>query len=126
MWKAFGISKKSFTNKSKMGDLRSENIKEYVEQNYTNPELSVGMIADVFSISMNYLSKYFKEQNGEGLAEYIVRLRIEKAKELLKTSGNTINQISQEIGFYSANVFIRAFKKMEGITPGKYRDSVAH
>lgn len=113
-------------NKSRMGDLRSENIKEFVEQNYTNPELSVGMIADVFSISMNYLSKYFKEQNGEGLAEYIVRLRIEKAKELLKTSGDTINQISQEIGFYSANVFIRAFKKMEGITPGKYRDSVVH
>jgi len=74
----------STNNKTRTGDLRSDAIKEFIRENYQNGDLSVSMIADVFGITLNYLSTYFKDQNGEGLAEYIVRYRKKQSKTMIK------------------------------------------
>jgi two-component system response regulator YesN len=78
------------------------------------------MLADVFKMNRSWMSSKFKEKFGESISDYIVKLRIEKAKELLKTDKN-INAIAEEVGFSGKTVYCRAFKKYENITSNEYR-----
>lgn len=103
-------------------DIRMQKILEFIEKNYARQDLSVGMIAEEFGITPNYMSRYFKEQMGEGMLDYIVKLRLSKAKGLLKDSGKTVGMISQEVGFTKTMVLTKAFKRYEGITPTQYRE----
>lgn len=103
-------------------DERVVKIKQYIEDHYQNGELSVRSIADEFHLSFNYISKYFKDRTGEGLAKYIILTRVEKAKELLLNTDETVNSIAEKTGFYGANAFIRTFKKIENMTPGQFRE----
>ena len=97
-------------------------IKNYVMENYSNSNLNNSMIADSVSMSVGYLSKFFKEQTGEGLLNYITVLRISHAKKFLAETQCTINEIAHEVGFYNSLALIRAYKKYEGITPTQYRE----
>ncbi len=99
-------------------------IKEYIDNNYCNPELNVNMVSNEFGISLGYMSRCFKKEFSVGMADYICHLRINAAKRRLVNSIVTINEISYMVGFYSPNVFARSFKKLEGITPKDYRDKV--
>lgn len=96
-------------------------VKQFVAEHYTDSNLSNRMIAESTGVSVNYISKYFKEQTGEGLLNYITRLRVSKAKELLASTDKIIQDVATEVGFYNALALIRAYKKIEGITPTQYR-----
>jgi len=74
-----------------------EKILEYINKNYSDPNLSLITIADEFKITPQYLSSFFKEKTGLKLSEYLMNLRIEKAKYLLINSPNSINEISQQV-----------------------------
>lgn len=100
---------------------RSVHMKKYIEEHFADPDLSVNGIAQHFNLSPNYISKYFKEQTGVGLLKHIITRRITEAKRLLLETNETISKISEQVGFYNANVFIRSFKKMEGTTPREFR-----
>ena len=102
-----------------------QNIVKYIEENYADQMLNVNMIAEVFDINRSWLSEVFKKKFGEGIAEYIVKYRLEKAKELLK-QGVMVHKVAEEVGFSSTVVFTRAFKKFEGITPGQYKTIIAN
>lgn len=105
-----------------VGDARCTQILDYIQKNYADPNLNVNKMADIFGITTGWISKYFKDQVGGGMADYIVKFRLKKAKEQLKNPKKTIKQIAEDIGFSSATVFLRAFKRYEGITPGQYRE----
>lgn len=109
-------------NKRSFDDSRKDKIQAYIRDNCTDPNLNVSMVAEVFGVSLSYISSIFKEHTGEGMASFIMRCRIEKAKALLENYDKTITQIAFESGFTNANIFIRSFKKQEGITPGQYRN----
>jgi AraC-like DNA-binding protein len=98
------------------------NVMEYVQEHFVDDELSVSQIADQFKMSLSYISKQFKKQCGLGLYDYINKIRVEKAKELLVKSRCNISVIAKQVGFYNDNSLIRVFKKYEGITPGKYKE----
>jgi Response regulator containing CheY-like receiver domain and AraC-type DNA-binding domain len=100
-------------------------ILDYIYRNY-NSDITLETVADQFNMSYSYLSRYFKQQTGCNFIYYLYRLRIDKAKEMLKNSGFKINQIAENVGFSDVNNFIRMFKKYEGITPGKYRELPMH
>ncbi len=104
-----------------LADERIAAICRFVDANYSDGNLSVQSIAEHFGLSLNYISKYFKQQQGEGLAKYIILKRMSAAKTLLINTNYSIAKIASETGFFSSNVFIRSFKKVEGITPGQYR-----
>lgn len=97
-------------------------IRAYIDAHYTNPDLNVNMIAEVFGYTPSHMSRLFKEQFGEGLADYIVKLRMKKAKELLVDTDRTVAAVGESVGFGSSTVFVRAFKRYEGITPKQYRE----
>lgn len=72
-------------------------------------------------LSPKYLSRIFKEHSGVGFNEYRLKVKIEKAKELLIKSGANINQIAEKLGYENAESFIRQFKKFTGCTPTAFR-----
>jgi len=109
--------------KSHNVDLR-DRILSYIEENYMDNALSLVSLSDSLKLNPTYVSYFFKEQVGENFINYISKLRINKAKELLCNTNISIQEIAEQVGYANSGVFIRAFKKHEGNTPGKFRENV--
>lgn len=107
--------------KSQQGDI-CEQVKEYIKTHYANPELNVSLLGEEFHLSASYLSRLFKEKYENSILDYIAKVRIKNAKEDLKNTSKNVYEIAMDNGFLSSNVFIKTFKKWEGITPGVYRN----
>lgn len=96
-------------------------IRSYVDEHYTDPDMCANMVAQEFQISTPYISKIFKTVEPVGFINYINNKRIEKAKELLRLTSDKISDIAAKSGFSNTTSFIRLFKKIEGIPPSAYR-----
>ena len=96
-------------------------IRDYLDANYQD-NISLDSLAQAFSINKYYLQKLFKKHIGLSPNEYLTRIRLEKAKNLLRTTDDTMIQIAQEVG-YTASYFDNVFKKYEGTNPHIYRQS---
>jgi YesN/AraC family two-component response regulator len=97
-------------------------IKDFVTENYGNPDLNVSMISYMLNRNLDYVSRTFKKLTGIGLLDYIHKVRIDIAKSALIDRQNlSVQQISSMVGYQSCESFIRLFKRSEGITPGRYR-----
>ena len=94
-------------------------IQNYIDENY-HENLNLDLLAQQFSINKFYLQKQFKKKLGLSPNEYLTRIRLEKAKTLLRTTNDTVTQIAQEVG-YTASYFDNVFKKYESVTPHIYR-----
>ncbi|MFI3227650.1 MAG: AraC family transcriptional regulator [Clostridia bacterium] len=97
-------------------------IKKYVADNYQK-NFSLENLSENLSISRSYMSTYFKEKTNVNLSTYITNYRIMKSLDLLKSTDMTVQEISDEVGIFNVNTFIRVFKKYIGTTPGSYRKS---
>ena len=95
-------------------------IKEYIEANY-NKKITLDDLAEKFYINKFYLSKIFRECYGMTVNNYLMYIRITKAKQLLRFTDLSIETIGIQCGIEDVNYFSRVFKKIEGITPRKYR-----
>lgn len=98
-----------------------DSVIELVTNNYNDPNLGIASIAERIGKSPYYVSKIFKDQTEEGILEYINRVRIIKAKELLKESRLNQEEIAEKVGYTNVRTFQRAFKKLEGVSPGKLK-----
>lgn len=98
-----------------------EKMKLYIGEHFGSTQFSVQNLADELGMSASYLSRYFKEQTGFTISHYVNRLRMEKAKELLKHGEGNLQEVVDRIGYGSVSGFIRKFKEQEGMTPGDYR-----
>ena len=101
----------------------SENIKAYVQAHYSDCNMNISAIAEEIGITPRYMSKIFKEQTGISLLGYINDVRIEHAKVLLKTTGKTVDEISEETGFANSRTFRRNFLKATGVTAINYKNT---
>ncbi|NQX71219.1 helix-turn-helix domain-containing protein [Paenibacillus alba] len=99
-----------------------EEVSTFIEHNYTDANLNVTMIGSHFDRKATYLSKLFKDYAGEGLLDRINKVRINKSKQLLRQQEQSVGDAAYGVGFNDINAFIRVFKKVEGITPGKYKE----
>ena len=98
-------------------------IVRYLQKNiYTT--ISTDSICEAFSISRSRLQKLSKRRCNLGIIEYFSYLKIENAKELIRTQSMNFTQISQELGYSSVHYFSRQFKKIAGMTPSEYDTSV--
>ncbi|MDF2926904.1 MAG: AraC family transcriptional regulator [Paenibacillaceae bacterium] len=93
----------------------------HINANYSSYEISLESVAEAFGISPYYLSRFFKEQTGEGFKDYIMRLRMSAMKTLLVTTQRPIKELIEELGYKDASTFTNKFKAAEGVTPGEYR-----
>ncbi|MEA4888543.1 MAG: helix-turn-helix domain-containing protein [Clostridiaceae bacterium] len=101
-------------------------LRDYINQNYNNSDLGLYMLASHFNMNNSYLSKIFKNEFDIGVLDYINKVRIDKAKIMLAETDQSIIQIAQAVGYISDITFIRVFKRYEGTTPGRYRDSLGN
>ena len=96
-------------------------ILAYIDQNYTDPNLCAGVIADVFHISEKYVFQLQKSCCNETLNDRILRLRIDEGIRLLTTTDLTIATIAKKTGFASSNTMYKAFMRVKGVSPSFYR-----
>jgi YesN/AraC family two-component response regulator len=100
--------------------LKLKKAREYIRAHY-HENISLKSVAEYLYVSEAYISRLFTKEMGESFINYVTHLRIEKAKELLKNSDLSINEISERVGYYNQEHFSRVFKKHEGCSPNKYR-----
>lgn len=119
----FGDSVKAMSAKkreARNSRSRMREIADYLELNY-NRKFQQAECARMFHLNKDYMSRKFKEEMGIGVVEYINRIRIEKARELLRNTDKNIQEISDEIGFADQKYFSRQFKREVGVAPTEYR-----
>ncbi|AIQ51281.1 response regulator transcription factor [Paenibacillus sp. FSL R7-0331] len=97
-----------------------DNIKLYIDKNI-DFSISLEHLSNLFFISPSYLSHLFKEKTGDNLIDYVNRLRMERAKRLLREGDEKVYKIAKTLGYDNAKYFFRLFKKMTGYTPEEYR-----
>ncbi|MHA6483347.1 response regulator transcription factor [Paenibacillus sp. strain BS8-2] len=95
-------------------------IVAYIQQNL-QVNLTLKEVANVFSFSPNYLGHLFKEEMNENFSEYLIRVRLEHACELLKNPKLKIYEIADSVGYKNLTYFFRQFKELIGVTPNDYR-----
>ncbi len=98
-----------------------EDIKQYVNECYTSPHMSLEVIAKKFYVSKEYLTTAFKKKYGCNVTEYIIASRMEKAKELVMSTTLQYKTIAEMIGYEDVSYFYRVFKKYFGCSPGSIR-----
>jgi len=99
-------------------------IFDYIDKNYTSPDISVNKIADDLGLNRSFVSKVINETTGNSFTDYINGKRIALSKILLQDKSKTIKDIAEEVGYNYSYYFIRIFKNIEGITPGQYRSNM--
>lgn len=111
-----------------MGEVSDEKVpsviseaKLYMSQNYSNANLMLQDVAKAVNMSKSRFSTVFSQTTGQSFTEYLIYLRLSKAKELLKSSNLKSSQIATEIGYNDSHYFSYIFKKNVGMTPSDYR-----
>lgn len=94
---------------------------DFINENYCNSDISNTLLAKKCKISEVYFRKLFKEKTGTTPKQYILSLRLSRAKQLLGEGKQKIWAISSDCGFESSAHFCRSFKEQFGITPSEYR-----
>lgn len=95
-------------------------VREYLDEYFTE-KIMLEELAEKFFINKFYLSKIFKETYGTTVNNYLISKRITRAKQLLRFTDMTVDEVGVAVGMGDANYFSRMFRKVEGISPREYR-----
>ena len=101
-------------------DERLLEITNYIYANYK--DVTLDDLAEKFYLSKPYLSKYIKEKSGMTFGDILKKVRMKKARSMLKSSSATVENIAESVGYQNVEHFNRVFKKMYNITPVQYRN----
>ncbi|MCI2128131.1 MAG: response regulator [Sphaerochaeta sp.] len=95
---------------------------EYMQAHYRDSDMSLDTVASVVGLSAPYFSGLFKkERDGQGFQDALVQIRIDQAKELLRTTHQSIGTIANEVGYSDVKYFTKLFRKTTGVKPNEYR-----
>ena len=95
----------------------------YIDENYDSEEISLNRVAQRVGMSPNHFSSIFSQEMGTTFIEYLIGKRMEKAKELLRTTQMRSSEVAYRVGYRDPHYFSSTFKKMQGMTPREYRMS---
>ncbi|WP_212973840.1 helix-turn-helix domain-containing protein [Bacillus sp. J14TS2] len=99
-----------------------EKVKNYIQEHYAEPNLSLKFVSNIADLSPRYLGKLFKESTQQSFSEYLNHTRLEIARELLLTTNETASKISESVGMHNITYFSTLFKKKYGMSPATYRE----
>ena len=113
-----------FSEKSKQSNVGDNitNINNYIQKNYVDFELNLNTIAENLYLTTNYLCFIYKRETGKTINQYITEVRIEKAKELLKSTNMKLYSIANKVGYQDGKYFGKVFLKVVGMKPADYRE----
>lgn len=119
-------------SESKQTHLHAENIEasnsaitvvlNWLNDNF-NQNITLAKAAEFAKLSPVYFGKLFKMNTGETFTNYLTKLRLNKARELLKSTPLNVQEVSVSVGYGDVNYFIRLFKKEHGVTPHRYKNN---
>ena len=95
---------------------------EYIQTHYSEKDISLHSVAKVVNVSPNHFSTIFSQKTGETFISYITKVRLERAKVLLRTTNTRIADIGYEVGYNDTQYFSYVFKKHMGMTPKELRN----
>lgn len=94
--------------------------KEYIQNHYSDP-LTLEEVSEMVGLSTAYFSALFKKTEGEGFAKYLINVRMEQAKLLLRESNLPVTEICRKVGYNDPKHFTHTFEKAAGVKPSTYR-----
>ena len=97
---------------------------EYIAENYGNSDFSLNMIAGYIGVSPSYFSSIFKQGTGQSFIEYLTKVRIDRACELLRCTTLRTSEIGEQVGYNDPHYFSTAFKKIMGQSPKEFKTRV--
>lgn len=100
-----------------------DSVTAYIQKNY-NKELTLEEAADYVHLNPYYFSKIFKQQTGETFIDYLTQIRIGHAKKWMEQKDLSLKEICYLVGYNDPNYLSRVFKKVVGLTPSEYRQSI--
>lgn len=110
-----------------LADIRHKDIifqaMNYIRANFTE-RISLEAVAEHVHLNASYLSRIFKDEVGSNFVTYVNKLRVDTAKKLLLDKDIPLPDVAGMVGFDEQSYFTKVFKKMAGVTPGKYRESM--
>ena len=95
----------------------------YIQEHYNDNNLSLQLFADRFGLSAGYITRFFKNQTGIPLMNYLDQVRLQQARQLLEETNLPVYEIVMRCGYLDETNFIRKFKRQHGLTPMQYRRS---
>jgi two-component system response regulator YesN len=98
-----------------------DDITNYVRENIEDTEMSLSKVSHVFFINSSYLSRIFKKEMGINFMEYLTKLRIDKAKMLIKNTDLKAYEIAEKVGISDPSYFSTCFKKYTGVSISEYK-----
>ena len=108
---------------TKKEDVRVSQIIEYIGQRYCDSAFYMPELVGKFELSDRAIVQMLKKATGDNFSNYLSKLRIAKAQELLSTTGIAVSEVASASGFDSANSLYKAFKKVYGVSPSTYREN---
>ena len=99
----------------------TDQVLRYIRENHARYDFTVASMAGALEVSQSYLSRFFRDQTGMTVTEYVTNVRMEQARTLLRKSDTTIHAVGLQVGYFDTSSFIRRFKAHTGITPGEFR-----
>jgi AraC-like DNA-binding protein len=103
-------------------DFSIASVQHYIEQHFQE-ELTVERLAELLHISPSNFNRVFKKETGLTPVEYLIEVRIEKSKSLLRRKDIPIIEVAERCGFGSSSHFASSFKRLTKVTPSEYRNS---
>jgi two-component system, response regulator YesN len=100
-----------------------QKIEEYLRSHFQE-DITLQDIAERFFLNRDYISRKFKQEFNETITDYLTKIRIETAKELLGNPTKKIYEIAYQVGYQNEKYFSKVFKKQTRVTPNEYRNSI--
>jgi two-component system, response regulator YesN len=115
------LKQDNVTQNEEMNNMQK--IEEYLRSHFQE-DINLQDIADRFFLNRDYISRKFKQEFNETITDYLTKIRIENAKELLGNPTKKIYEIAYQVGYQNEKYFSKVFKKQTRVTPNEYRNSI--
>lgn len=102
-----------------------QRAKDYINEHY-NEDITLQIVADYVNVSPSYFSNIFSQETQETFIEYLTKVRINRAMELLKTTNDKVYEISEKVGYSDPHYFCHLFKKVTGMTATAFKSQKQH
>lgn len=117
----FSIRELNITKRIKKSERILKNALTYIDMHYSNPDIYLEGVCDEIKVSVSYLSMLLKRDRKTTFTKYLISVRMEKAKELLRLTNDKIIDISMKCGYNEVYYFSHSFKKYTGVSPKDFR-----
>ncbi len=114
------LMRTSATDGNHSSDQLSHQIKQYIQQNFSEQNFKIDAIVEHFNFNYHYLCKVFKQNTNTTIGDYILKMRMKKAKALILAQYTSVETIAMKVGYSNANYFSKRFKKYYGLSPQQY------